>query len=317
MDENSIAPNLRLIGRELVRELGVVDSASSPTDISLTQCHVLVELERHGTLTANELVDLLIVDKAAISRTVSQLVDAGLICLRQDSVDRRRKPLALTLSGNKKVADVHKSANQRVQDGLAILDPDEQQEAVRGMSLYLKALNRARLQKSFAIRPVTKADNPAVKKLLRIVISEFGESSEKSDAGGLDLDNVFRSYGQPKSKFYIVETHGRLVGCGGLRPANTAAGIPTCQLRGMVLLPEARGLGLGRLMLRRCLEDARNFGYQRCYLATKSNMIHAQKLFERFGFTKVAKPLLEKMSGYDLFYIKEFLAEPGPRRPGR
>jgi putative acetyltransferase len=305
MDNDEMAATIRLLGREMVRELGVVDSASSPCNVSLTQCHVLVELERNGTLTANELADLLIVDKAAISRTVNQLVETGLVNLRDDPVDRRRKPLALTTLGTKRAAEIHKSANGRVQEALGILDPDELQVVMRGMTLYVKALHRARLQKSFIIRSSTKADNPDVIRLIRTVLAEFGGSAEGSTKDSLELSDIQKAYGAADAKFYIIENSGRIVGCGGIRALDKTVGISTCELRRMYFTPEVRGLGLGRVLLKRCLEDAERLGYQRCYLETKSNMIHAQKLYERFGFIRSKDSLSATNNGCDLFYTKE------------
>jgi putative acetyltransferase len=270
----------------MLRELGVVDSASSPGNVSLTQCHILVELERSGTLTANELAELLIVDKSSISRTVSQLLDLGLITLRIDAADQRRKPLALTALGIKRAAEIHRSANNRVLDALTILDPDELTIVTRGLSLYVKALHRARLQKSFAIRPSAKADNPDITRLIRSILAEFGGTPEGNSSDSLELSDIHKSYSAANARFYILETNGRMVGCGGLRPLSKETGISTCELRRMYFLPEARGLGLGKVLLTRCLEDAARLGYQRCYLETKSNMIHAQKLYESFGFVR-------------------------------
>ncbi|MCX6127285.1 MAG: helix-turn-helix domain-containing GNAT family N-acetyltransferase [Proteobacteria bacterium] len=317
MNIDEIAAKVRVLGREMVRELGVVDSASSPCNVSLTQCHVLIELERNGTLTANELAELLIVDKSAISRTASQLIELGLINLRVDTADQRRKPMALTALGTKRAAEIHRSANGRVQEALSILDPDELQLVTRGMSLYVKALHRARLQKGFAIRPSLKADNPDVTRLIRGVLAEFGGCPEGDLNDALELSDIQKAYSAVNTKFYVIEHNGRIVGCSGVRPLSRPTGISTCELRRMYFFPEARGLGLGRLLLKRCLEDAEHLGYRRCYLETKSNMIHAQKLYERFGFIRTNESLSATKNGCDVFYTKELAPDFNVRHSNR
>ena len=59
----------------------------------------------------------------------------------------------------------------------------------------------------------------------------------------------------------------------------------------MYFLPEARGLGLGQQMMTKCLEAAVSFGYKQCYLETLPNMLEAQKLYKKVGFTYIQEPM--------------------------
>ncbi len=136
--------DLRRLGRALVRELGVVDSASSPDGVALSQCHILVELDGSGTLTAGELSERLVVDKAAISRAVALLADAGLVSLRLDATDRRRRPLALTAAGKRRAAAIHASADARVAAAVARLSARDAAIVTEGLALYVAALAEAR-----------------------------------------------------------------------------------------------------------------------------------------------------------------------------
>lgn len=138
---------LRILGRKLMRELGVVDSATNRDEISLSQCHILVEIEQDGMLTAKELTRRLLVDKAAISRAVAQLCESGYLSLRSDPNDGRRRPLKLTASGQKQVAAIHDSANNRITEALSLLSNEERMKVVEGLTLYVSALNYARLRK--------------------------------------------------------------------------------------------------------------------------------------------------------------------------
>ena len=59
----------------------------------------------------------------------------------------------------------------------------------------------------------------------------------------------------------------------------------------MYFLPEARGRGAGAALLERCLDAARGFGYATCYLETLARMDAARKLYRRFGFQQIDKPM--------------------------
>ena len=55
----------------------------------------------------------------------------------------------------------------------------------------------------------------------------------------------------------------------------------------MYFASEIRGLGLGRKLLQRTIEKARNLGYLRVYLETARVLKQAVHLYEAFGFQPV------------------------------
>jgi len=58
----------------------------------------------------------------------------------------------------------------------------------------------------------------------------------------------------------------------------------TAKLRLFLLVPEARGKGLGRLLLQRCMEFAKEQGYQRMSLWTHESHVAACRLYEQNGW---------------------------------
>ena len=59
----------------------------------------------------------------------------------------------------------------------------------------------------------------------------------------------------------------------------------------MYFLKEARGKGIGYKMILKCLEKAKEFGFEKCYLETLPNMLSAQKLYQKVGFQYLDEPL--------------------------
>jgi putative acetyltransferase len=157
----------------------------------------------------------------------------------------------------------------------------------------------------FLIRPVVEGDNGMLAGLLRDVMEEFGAAGAGSSVHDPEVRDMAAAYAAPGSAYFVVESGGRLVGGGGLGPL--AGGEPqVCELRKMYLRPEARGHGLGRAVLVRCLEVARQLGYQRMYLETKHTMGDARRLYERNGFTPVGKPMGHTGHfGCDAWYLLE------------
>ena len=101
---------------------------------------------------------------------------------------------------------------------------------------------------------------------------------------------MFEEYNKPKSIYYVVEKDGIVVGSAGIAPlANEAVSI--CELQKMYFLPEMRGIGIGAEMMEVCLQSAKNFGYEKCYLETMPFMLAAQKLYKKAGFEYISAPM--------------------------
>ncbi len=88
----------------------------------------------------------------------------------------------------------------------------------------------------------------------------------------------------------LVERDGQILGGGGVAALENAEP-EVCELRKMYFLPQARGIGAGSAMMKRCLEAARSFGFRRCYLETLTGMDAARALYRRSGFTPLDAPM--------------------------
>jgi putative acetyltransferase len=59
----------------------------------------------------------------------------------------------------------------------------------------------------------------------------------------------------------------------------------------MYLLPEARGIGLGKKLIDKCLAFAKEAGYKNVYLETMPELKNALKVYEKMGFRYLNKPM--------------------------
>jgi putative acetyltransferase len=155
------------------------------------------------------------------------------------------------------------------------------------------------------IRRIRQEDNPAVAAIIREVMTEFGAVGCGFSIEDPEVDCMFESYPEPDSVFYVIEWQNEILGCGGVGPL--VGGEPgVCELRKMYFLPALRSSGYGRKLLELILEDARDIGYELCYLETLENMAGARNLYQRFGFTFIDGPLGNTgHSGCNSFMILE------------
>lgn len=140
------------------------------------------------------------------------------------------------------------------------------------------------------IRPIRPADDPAMAAIIREVMTSFGAYGPGYSINDPEVDAMSAHYPEPRAAFFVIEHGGRVLGGGGIGPL-AGAEADTCELRKMYFLPELRGRGLGEMMLRRCLDAARERGYRRCYLETLSHMDAAMRLYAKSGFKPLSGPL--------------------------
>ncbi len=133
------------------------------------------------------------------------------------------------------------------------------------------------------IREIEQKDNEAVASLIRKVLVEMGVPKVGTAYEDTALDHMFENYDVPKATYFVVEEDGRLIGSAGVAQLENFEG-NVCELQKMYFLEEARGRGLGSQMMKICLDKARQYGFEKCYLETMPYMKEAQKLYKKSGF---------------------------------
>lgn len=282
---------LRDSSRRLVRVLGVMQNRLEGLDCTPTQCHALIEVSLHGQLTTGDLAERLEVDKSTASRTLRPLLQDGLLRAETDPGDQRTKPLRLTPVGHERLAQIHDRADGQVRRALELLTEQERATVLEGISLYERALHRARALEGVVVRPIEAADDPAMSRVIRSVMNEFGAVGRGTSIGDPEVEGMSQAYAGDDRAYFVAVRDGRVLGGGGIAPLQGSDVGQVCELRKMHALPEARGLGIGRKLLERCLDAARDAGFATCYLETLSHMHAARALYEKAGFQALDGPL--------------------------
>lgn len=140
------------------------------------------------------------------------------------------------------------------------------------------------------IRAIRKADNPSLARVIRKVLIDLGAPKVGTALADTSLDSMFETYQGKRRVYFVVEEKGIILGGAGIAALENYDG-NICELQKMYFLNSARGKGLGKLMLNRCLEAATSFSFQSCYLETMTYMIAAQNLYKKFGFQYLDGPL--------------------------
>jgi ribosomal protein S18 acetylase RimI-like enzyme len=58
------------------------------------------------------------------------------------------------------------------------------------------------------------------------------------------------------------------------------------EFRMLAVSPEGRGRGIGEALVRACLQRARELGLSHVVMSTRTEMVHAHRIYERLGFVR-------------------------------
>lgn len=141
------------------------------------------------------------------------------------------------------------------------------------------------------IRPIQENDNTDLAIIIRNALAEFGANKPGTVFFDPTTDELYELFQTAGSFYFVAEDEDALLlGGGGIFPT---AGLPdgTCELVKMYLTKNARGKGLGKLMIEHCLTWAKENGYTQVYLETMPELKQALKVYELFGFEYLDGPL--------------------------
>jgi GNAT superfamily N-acetyltransferase len=158
-------------------------------------------------------------------------------------------------------------------------------------------------------RPFAVSDPP------KFQIKQATTSTEISQARSLfteytawlDIDLTFQNYASELASLpglYVPPTGTLLIatsassatslpsnspiGCIALRPLKSRSPIKTCEIKRLYTVPEARGLGVGKALIERVLEEATRLGYEKVVLDTlEGKMEGAVRLYKKMGFEDI------------------------------
>jgi putative acetyltransferase len=158
--------------------------------------------------------------------------------------------------------------------------------------------------KSISIRKIEPTDNVALAKIIRDALTEFKANKPGTVYFDDSTDHLYELFQQEKGIYNVAIDNDQIVGGGGI-VHTTGLAMDTCELVKLYLSPAARGKGIGRALMQKCLEEAKNAGYKKVYLETMPELISAIPLYEQFGFTYLTGALGNSgHSGCDIWMIK-------------
>lgn len=154
------------------------------------------------------------------------------------------------------------------------------------------------------IRPIIQADDAEIGKLIKRVLTEFKANKPGTAFYDASTDHLSTVFDGQKNAYWVAELQGEIVGGAGIFPTE---GLPddTCELVKLYLNPNARGKGLGKLLINTCIDEARNKGFKNIYLESMPELSQAVRLYENIGFERLCNAMGNSGHfGCDIWMVK-------------
>lgn len=98
-----------------------------------------------------------------------------------------------------------------------------------------------------------------------------------------ELSGLPGAYAPPRGRLLLALSGTSPVGCVALRAVDGSR----CEMKRLFVRSDARGLGAGRALVARVMDEARTIGYEEVVLDTLPTMTNAQQLYQVLGFRDI------------------------------
>jgi GNAT superfamily N-acetyltransferase len=136
------------------------------------------------------------------------------------------------------------------------------------------------------------ADIPVVRGLFREYAQSLGFDLSFQDFDD-ELAGLPGKYAPPHGALILARHDGAACACVALRRIDAEC----CEMKRLYVQPSRRGLGIGRQLVERILDEARARGYRRMRLDTLTTMQSAVALYRSFGFRDIEPYIFNPIPG--------------------
>lgn len=140
------------------------------------------------------------------------------------------------------------------------------------------------------IREIRPEDNSQIEAVIKGCFPEFEIPLEGTAYVDAETPLMYDSYQGEREVYFVVASGDSILGGAGIKPLRGFDG-NICELQKMYFSPQVRGKGFGKKMFETCLNAAKSFGYETCYLESASQLKAAIHIYEQFGFKHRTEPL--------------------------
>jgi DNA-binding MarR family transcriptional regulator/GNAT superfamily N-acetyltransferase len=276
MDADQVR-RVRSFNRAVSQRIGALNDSFLGRGRPLGEARLLYEIGRTGA-EVRDLRARLGLDSGYVSRLLRSLERQGLVKAQAAAHDGRVGRAALTRKGLREVTELDRRADAFATSVLAPLGPGRRDRLVAAMAEI------ERLMQAAAVR--IRAEAPDSADARRCLDEYFRELAARFDTGFDPATSISATADEltpPAGVLVIARLDGQPIGCGALKIKDGKIR----EIKRMWVCAHARGLGVGRRILEKLEELARDLGVRTLRLETNRTLKEAQALYRRCGYVEV------------------------------
>lgn len=272
---------VRRFNRTYTQRVGALDESFLGLGLPLGQARLVFEVgsEPAGS-TVRDLRARLGLDSGQLARQLRALEDRGLVEVRPDPADRRRRLVVLTRTGRallRRLEDRSEALAARLVEPLTARQRSRLTEALGIADLLVRAATVELLD----VDPRSPTARSAVGQYFAELDDRFPggfdvAAAEADDAADPDLHAV---------RFVVATSDGEPVACGGVRELEKGLG----EIKRMWVHEGWRGAGLGARLLRHLEGVSAAMGHHVVRLDTNATLSEAIAMYERAGYCAIPR----------------------------
>lgn len=268
---------IRRFNRAVTRETGALETSFLGRGRPLGPARVLHAIAPDGT-DLEHLRSYLGLDKTLLSRFLKSLADEGLLELRQDPTDGRRRTAYLTDAGTQERAAYDALSDAQAQ---SLLDRHPRPQALLdAMDLVASALG----QDDLTFTAVDPRSDDAIY-CLEEYYAELGRRFDTGFDVNLSADPDATDMMAPRGTFLLAISDGLPLGCVGVKGTDKGYG----EIKRLWVSPAARGMGLAKKLMTQAETAASGLGIPLLRLDTNAALPEAIRLYETTGWTQIER----------------------------
>jgi len=277
---------IRRFNRFYTRNIGVLHKGLLGSPLSLTEGRVLYELaQREPTMAATVATELGL-DAGYLSRILGAFEKRGLVEKHPSEQDGRQFILVLTDRGREMFATINSRSQDEIAAMLERLSENDQTRLVSALETAETLLGGAPDpgEPNYVLRPHEPGDiGWIIHRHGVLYAQEYGLDMRFEALVARIAADFLDNFDAQRERCWIAERDGEIAGSVLLvKDSDEIA-----KLRLLYVDPKARGLGIGRRLVRECLGFARRTGYRKIALWTNDVLVSARRIYQAAGFRLV------------------------------
>lgn len=291
----SVVREIRAFNREYTQLIGLMNRHILNSQYTLHELRVLYEIQAHSECTSKELRQFLEMDGGYLSRILKKLEKEDLIERKASPEDLRVFLLRLTEKGSSELGIQSHASDQQMHVLIDHLGDDEKHEMIYCMKRIVSHMkdeaSSMDVLKNIQIRETLKTGDLGYITYLHAKVYQEECAYNLAFEGYVckTFAEFAERYNSEGDRFFIAELHGQIIGCVAILEHSKSE----AQLRWFLVLPEYRGIGLGKMLYERAVAYCEAQNYLNVWLLTTSDQEKAVSMYNKTGFCKVEESPVE------------------------